>query len=108
MGVQANQFSNHCTVPIRRTLICIVRGGTLLSKLSKTQDLPTYDLHCLVRTKDQEEAVKQYGAIPIWIDLDNKQEVEDAILSKKSKVACFWISKLVLSKVQRNMVIHEP
>ena len=46
-------------------------GGTLLARLHR-KELPAHKaIYALVRTKEQYDAVRQYGVEPIYIDLDD-------------------------------------
>ena len=58
-------------------------GGTLLDALSSAS-LPAYNtLYALVRTEAQAQAVKKYGALPLFIDLSSPEAVTSAITSHK-------------------------
>ncbi|KAL4950599.1 hypothetical protein BDW69DRAFT_171801 [Aspergillus filifer] len=66
-------------------------GGTLLSQL-KDANLPAYNkLYALVRSDSQAEAVKQYGAEPLILDLKNAEEVKRGIIEEKITVILFLI-----------------
>lgn len=62
----------------------IYSGGSLLARLNKA-DLPQYDLYCLVRTDEQKEAVKSYGAIPVELDLRDQEAITKFIVDNRSE-----------------------
>lgn len=54
-------------------------GGTLLARLG-TANLPPYGkLYALVRTDEQAAAVRQYGAEPLAIDLQDESAVRHTV-----------------------------
>jgi nucleoside-diphosphate-sugar epimerase len=61
-------------------------GGTLLAQL-KSANLPAYsNLYALVRTDAQAEAVRQYNAEPLTINLSDPSSIHAAIVEKKITV----------------------
>lgn len=66
-------------------------GGSLLAQLNHAQ-LPHYkELYALTRTTEQAEAVKQYGAIPLTLDLGNQDDIVKRICDAKITVIYFLI-----------------
>lgn len=66
-------------------------GGTLLARLRR-DELPAHKaIYALVRTKEQEDAVKQYGVEPIHIDLEDETAVRATLLEKQITIVFFLI-----------------
>ncbi|KAF9890734.1 hypothetical protein FE257_005600 [Aspergillus nanangensis] len=66
-------------------------GGTLLARW-KSSSMPPYShLYALVRTPEQAESVKQYGAEPLFLDLDNHDEVISTIVDRKISIIFYLI-----------------
>lgn len=66
-------------------------GGTLLARLSSAK-LPAYHtLYALVRTDEQSEAVKQYGAEPIRFNTKDELSVKNAIIDNNISIVYFLI-----------------
>lgn len=69
-------------------------GGTLLARWSSA-NLPAYHkLYALVRTNEQGEAVKQYGAEPILFDIQNEASIKAAIMDKEITIIYFLIDAM--------------
>lgn len=69
-------------------------GGTLLARISNA-NLPAYDkLYALVRTGTQADAVKQYGAEPLILNVKDEAAVHDAIVTNKITIVFFLIDAL--------------
>ncbi|KAI0966471.1 hypothetical protein F4678DRAFT_475962 [Xylaria arbuscula] len=67
-------------------------GGSLLARWNEA-NLPTYNkLYALVRTPEQAEAVKQYGAEPLTFDADNEIEVWTAVVNNNITIVYHLIS----------------
>ncbi|KAJ5682853.1 hypothetical protein N7462_006018 [Penicillium macrosclerotiorum] len=78
-------------------------GGTLLARWSRAK-LPAYHkLYALVRTNEQGEAVKQYGAEPITFDVKDETSIMDAIIDKKITIVLFLIDAMT-SESQVSMI----
>lgn len=78
-------------------------GGTLLASL-KSADLPACNtLYGLVRTKEQAEAVKQYGAEPLTLDLQNEERVIKTIVDNKITIIYYLIG-VTESEVQVRLI----
>lgn len=66
-------------------------GGTLLARW-KDAHLPAYSkLYALVRTKDQAEAVQQYGAESITMKLDEPSSIEQQIVDNRITIVYYLI-----------------
>jgi uncharacterized protein YbjT (DUF2867 family) len=62
-------------------------GGTLLARLASA-NLPSYNkLYALVRTDEQAESVKLYGAEPLRFDLEDEKAVLDNIVGHQITIA---------------------
>ncbi|KAJ5578649.1 uncharacterized protein N7459_007613 [Penicillium hispanicum] len=69
-------------------------GGTLLARW-KSANLPAYDtLYALVRTAEQGEAVKQYGAEPLFFDIKDEASTKAAVVDNKITVVYFLIDAM--------------
>jgi nucleoside-diphosphate-sugar epimerase len=61
-------------------------GGSLLAQL-KSANLPAYSrLYALVRTEAQAEAVRQYNAEPLTLDLSSPSSIQATVLDKQISV----------------------
>lgn len=65
-------------------------GGDLLAHIARTQ-LPQHKLYALVRTDDQANAVKQYGAEPLSFSPRDPIAVRDAVLNHRLNVIFYLI-----------------
>jgi nucleoside-diphosphate-sugar epimerase len=66
-------------------------GGSILAQLNFAK-LPQYKkLYALVRNKEQGEAVKQYGAEPLFLNIDNDESIIEGIVEKEITVIYFLI-----------------
>ncbi|KAK4943803.1 hypothetical protein LTR10_016706 [Elasticomyces elasticus] len=66
-------------------------GGTLLARW-KSADLPPYEqLYALVRTDEQAQAVKRYGAEPLTFSLRDEAAIQEAIVGKKIDIVFFLV-----------------
>jgi len=66
-------------------------GGDLLARLQGAS-LPAYEkIYALVRTDLQAEAVKNYGAEPIRINVQDAAEVHNAVVNNKITVVYYLI-----------------
>ncbi|GAB7357640.1 hypothetical protein MBLNU459_g0137t1 [Dothideomycetes sp. NU459] len=78
-------------------------GGSLLARW-KDAELPAYQkLFALVRTQQQAEAVKRYGAQPLDFNVKDERAVTKAIIDNKITVIYYLIG-VVDSEVQVNMI----
>src|ERR1700754_760021 len=69
-------------------------GGTLLARWASA-NLPTYErLYALVRTTDQAQAVKQYGAEPLTFNPQDEKAVHAAVVGHEISVVFFLIDAL--------------
>ncbi|KAF2029433.1 NAD(P)-binding protein [Setomelanomma holmii] len=71
-------------------------GGSLLTYLhTHRAALPPHKtLYALVRTPEQGEAVKSYGAVPLYLDLQDEDAVTKAILDAEITIVYFLIDAL--------------
>ncbi len=66
-------------------------GGTLLSRW-KSFGVPPYErLYALVRTEEQANAVKRYGAEPLRFDAKSEAAVREAVVGNRITVVFFLI-----------------
>ncbi|RDK45910.1 NAD(P)-binding protein [Aspergillus phoenicis ATCC 13157] len=66
-------------------------GGTLLSRWQVAQ-LPSHGtLYALVRTEQQSQAVQQYGATPLYINLEDDQNIVKTIIDHEISIIYFLI-----------------
>lgn len=66
-------------------------GGTVLARWSRA-NLPAYQkLYALVRTEAQAEAVKQYGAEPLTVNLQDEASLTAAIVDREITIIYFLI-----------------
>jgi uncharacterized protein YbjT (DUF2867 family) len=66
-------------------------GGTLLARLRLDELPPHKDIYALVRSKEQEDAVKSYGVLPLYLDLDDEAAVIKGITDAKITIIFFLI-----------------
>ncbi|KAJ5099885.1 hypothetical protein N7532_006886 [Penicillium argentinense] len=78
-------------------------GGSLLARWSSAK-LPAYRrLYALVRTDEQSEAVKQYGADPIKFDVNDEASIRAAIVENDISIIYFLIDAMA-STTQLHMI----
>ena len=66
-------------------------GGSVLHRIAD-DDLAAYDkLYALVRTDSQADAVKEYGAEPLTLDVKDEAAVREAVVGKKITVVFYMI-----------------
>lgn len=66
-------------------------GGTLLARW-QSAGLPPYGtLYALVRTEEQAQGVKQYGALPLVLDLQDHDKLTKSIIERGITVIFFLI-----------------
>lgn len=91
-------------------------GGSFLHLL-KNAGLPSHTIYAVVRSDEQAEAVKQYNAVPIAIDLSNTEAVSSAIITNKITIIFHlhdpldsttpaWIKALATVKQQTGQHVH--
>ena len=69
-------------------------GGTFLARLDRNQ-LPEHKaIYALVRTKAQDEAVRQYGVEPLHLDLEDETAVRETLLDRGITIVFFLIDAL--------------
>jgi len=69
-------------------------GGTLLARWASA-NLPPYEqLYALVRTDDQANAVRQYGAEPLKFDVNDDTSIREAVVGNKITIVFFLIDAL--------------
>jgi thioester reductase-like protein len=69
-------------------------GGTLLARW-KSADLPPYDkLFASVRTEEQAEGVKQYGATPLNFSMRDEKAIHDVVVDNGITVVFFLIDAM--------------
>ncbi|KAJ5819155.1 hypothetical protein N7474_004746 [Penicillium riverlandense] len=69
-------------------------GGTLLARWSSAK-LPAYQsLYALVRTKEQAESVKQYGAEALTFDVKDEASTTAAIIDHKVTIVYFLVDAM--------------
>ncbi|KAH7414241.1 hypothetical protein DE146DRAFT_762950 [Phaeosphaeria sp. MPI-PUGE-AT-0046c] len=69
-------------------------GGSLLAQLSRTELPPHNDLYALVRSDQQAEQVKQYGAKPLTLDFANEDATIKEIVDANISIIYFLIDAL--------------
>ncbi|KAF2833350.1 NAD(P)-binding protein [Ophiobolus disseminans] len=69
-------------------------GGSLLAELDRITLPPHEKLYGLVRSQEQADAVKQYGAEPLILDLKNERAVLRTIVDAKISIVYFLIDAL--------------
>lgn len=78
-------------------------GGTLLARW-KSANLPPYKkLYALVRTSDQANAVKQYGAEPTTFDTKDEVDTKEFIVANKVTIV-FCLIDAMRSESQVNFI----
>ena len=69
-------------------------GGSLLAALHNGE-LPEHkDIHALVRSQDQAEAVKKNGARPLTLDLQDEESVIKSIVDAQISVIFFLVDAM--------------
>lgn len=66
-------------------------GGTLLARFGEANLPPHGRLYALVRSDAQAEAVKQYGAEPVTVNLDDPRDIESAVKNRKITIVYYLI-----------------
>lgn len=66
-------------------------GGTLLARWQSASLPPYGTLYALVRTEEQAQAVKQYEAVPLVLDLQDHDKLTKTIIEKGITVIFFLI-----------------
>jgi uncharacterized protein YbjT (DUF2867 family) len=66
-------------------------GGTLLARWEKSSLPPYGHLYALVRSDEQAQAVKQYGAEPLQCDIHDHENLKRAIIDKEISIVFFLI-----------------
>lgn len=69
-------------------------GGSLLAGLHRTKLPPHQRLYALVRSHQQADAVKQYGAEPLFLDLKDEKAVLKTIVDAQVTIIYFLIDAL--------------
>jgi hypothetical protein len=69
-------------------------GGSLLAQLGRTKLPPYQKLYALVRTEQQAEAVKNYGAEPLVLDLQDEGAVVKSIVDAQISIIYFLVDAL--------------
>ena len=77
-------------------------GGSLFARLPSA-NLTYGNLYALVRTTEQAEAVKQYGAEPLQFDVSDEQIVQDVVLEKQISIV-YHLIDAVSSGTQLNFI----
>lgn len=67
-------------------------GGTLLARWKDARLPPYGTLYALVRSDEQSEAVKQYGAEPLRGDTHEHDQLAQSIIDRKITVVFFLVS----------------
>lgn len=78
-------------------------GGSLLAELSRTKLPPHQTIYALVRTDEQADQVKRYGAEPLRLDLENERSITRTIVDAKISIIFFLIDA-VDSKHQLSLI----
>ncbi|KAF2850138.1 NAD(P)-binding protein [Plenodomus tracheiphilus IPT5] len=78
-------------------------GGSLLAQLSRTKLPPHQKLYAFVRSQEQADAVKEYGAEPLILDLKDEDCVVKTIVDAKISIIYFLIDA-VSSDLQIPMI----
>lgn len=69
-------------------------GGTILARWKRAKLPPYQTLFALVRTEEQGEAVKKYGAKPISFDIKDETSIRTAIVENEITVVYFLIEAM--------------
>jgi nucleoside-diphosphate-sugar epimerase len=69
-------------------------GGTILARWERAKLPPYRTLYALVRTKEQGEAVKKYGAEPISFDIKEEASIRTAIIENEITVVYFLVDAM--------------
>ncbi|KAF2130369.1 NAD(P)-binding protein [Dothidotthia symphoricarpi CBS 119687] len=78
-------------------------GGSLLVQLNRAKLPPHKTLYALVRSQEQADAVKEYGAEPLFLDLKDQDRVIKTIVDAKITVI-FFLVDAVTSNLQIPMI----
>ncbi|KAL2800144.1 hypothetical protein BJX66DRAFT_332290 [Aspergillus keveii] len=78
-------------------------GGTVLAHWKETNLPPYSHLYALVRSEEQGEEVKQYGAEPLIADLDNQKAIAAKIVDLNVTII-FFLVDAYSAKYQPNMI----
>jgi uncharacterized protein YbjT (DUF2867 family) len=66
-------------------------GGSLLARWGKSSLPPYGHLYALVRSEEQAQAVKQYGAEPLQCDIHDHEKLKKAIVDNGISIVFFLI-----------------
>ncbi|KAL3431611.1 hypothetical protein BDV09DRAFT_206482 [Aspergillus tetrazonus] len=66
-------------------------GGTILARWKSVQLPPYNTLYALVRRDDQADAVKSYGAVPLFLDLKDDAQVTHCIIKNQISIIFFLV-----------------
>lgn len=69
-------------------------GGSLLAQLSQTELPPHNKLYALVRSAQQAEAVRNYGAEPLYLDFQDEEAVVQSIVDAEISIIYFLVDAL--------------
>jgi hypothetical protein len=69
-------------------------GGSLLAQLARTTLPPHATLYTLVRSQQQAEAVKKYGAEPLLLDLHDQDALSKTIVEKSISIIFFLVDAM--------------
>jgi len=69
-------------------------GGSLLAQLNRTKLPPHKKLYALVRSQEQADAVRKYGAEPLILDLKDQDAVIKTVVSAKISIIYFLVDAL--------------
>jgi nucleoside-diphosphate-sugar epimerase len=69
-------------------------GGTILARWQRAKLPPYQTLYALVRTKEQAEAVKKYGAEPIFFNIKDEASIRTAIVENEINVIYFLVEAM--------------
>ncbi|KAL4912714.1 hypothetical protein BDW62DRAFT_214791 [Aspergillus aurantiobrunneus] len=79
-------------------------GGTVLARWMAASLPPAYNtLYALVHSDEEADAVKQYGAEPLVLDLADLESVAGSIAAKQITIICFLVD-VFNAKAQRVMI----
>jgi nucleoside-diphosphate-sugar epimerase len=69
-------------------------GGTILARWERARLPPYQKLYALVRSEEQGEAVKKYGAKPIFFDIKDEASIRTAIIENQITVVYYLIDAM--------------
>lgn len=69
-------------------------GGTILARWERAKLPPYQTLYTLVRSEEQGEAVKKYGATPIFFDVKDEASIRTAIVENEITVVYYLIDAM--------------